>query len=402
MQKTLAILFCALLLPASADAAKWLAVGGTSDKSGRAEVDASSIHTAASGTVSIWHRENYAKPVFADSGAFSYARLTALSEFQCDKRLAAAVERSYASADGSEVKSESFDRPEARPVVPDSSLEAVFAYACAHGAKPAAAKVAAAPPPAPPPPVIAAPAENKSGKAKKGGEMAPPPPPPPPWSYGGNSGPDKWGSLGSEYAACSIGRRQSPIDIRNTVRADLPPIRFSYQPAALSISDDGNGIHVDTDDGGGISVDGVAYELQYLEFHRPGEGKINGKTYDMSVHLVHKAKDGGLAVVAVMLEAGKEQGLIRTLLTHLPLEPNKPVKRSEIRIDPAQLLPEKRGYYTYLGSLTRPPCAGGVLWLVLKNATQLSKEQIAAFATIYKNNARPLQAADGRVIKESR
>jgi carbonic anhydrase len=117
---------------------------------------------------------------------------------------------------------------------------------------------------------------------------------------------------------------------------------------------------------------------------------------------VHKAKSGQLAVVAVMLEAGKEQGLIRTLLTHLPLEANKPVNRSEIRIDPGQLLPEKRGYYTYLGSLTRPPCTDGVLWLVLKNAMQLSKEQLAAFATIYKNNARPLQAVNSRVIKESR
>ncbi len=392
------ILLLAFLFSASAEAAKWLAVGSKDEKQGQIEVDAISIHAAGPGAWRIWHRESHAKPAIADSGAFSFTRLTTLSEFQCDKRLAAVIQRSYTAADGSEVKSESFDRPEVRPVAPDSGLEAVFSYACKNAPKPLAVKVVASPAAAAPAPVIAAPAENKGGKTKKGNEPAPPPPP---WSYAGNSGPDKWGSLGTEYANCSLGLRQSPIDIRGTVRADLPPIRFAYRVTPLSISDDGNGIRVDTENAGSMTVDGVAYELQYLQFHRPGEGRINGKAYDMSVDLVHKSKDGQLAVVAVMLEAGKEQGLIRTLWTNLPLEQNKAVNRPEIKIDPGQILPVKRGYYAYLGSLTRPPCTEGVLWLVLKTPMQISKEQLADFTTIYKNIARPVQAVNSRVVKAS-
>ena len=33
------------------------------------------------------------------------------------------------------------------------------------------------------------------------------------WSYSGSTGPENWGSLSPDYAACSDGRMQSPIDI---------------------------------------------------------------------------------------------------------------------------------------------------------------------------------------------
>ena len=103
-----------------------------------------------------------------------------------------------------------------------------------------------------------------------------------------------------------------------------------------------------------------------------------------------------------MMEAGKEHSLIRTLWTNLPLEKNKAITRPEVKIDPSQLIPAKRGYYTFSGSLTTPPCTEDVLWLVLKTPIQVSKEQLAGFGSIYKNNARPVQAVNARTIKESR
>ena len=71
-------------------------------------------------------------------------------------------------------------------------------------------------------------------------------------------------------------------------------------------------------------------------------------------------------------------------------------------IDLAKLLPEKRDYYTYMGSLTTPPCSEGVTWLVMKEPLQLSPEQIGIFGHLYRNNARPVQAANSRLIKQSR
>ena len=213
----------------------------------------------------------------------------------------------------------------------------------------------------------------------------------------------RWGSLSHLYAACSLDQQQSPIDLKKTVHADLPDIEFAYTPTALHIEDTGHMVKVETHSAGHLVIEGARYELKGLHFHRPSEEKINGKTYAMSAHLVHQDPEGRLAVVAVLIEAGKkEHPLIRTLWNNLPLEKGKLVSPTEVRIDPSLILPTKRAYYTFMGSLTTPPCTEGVRWLVLKTPIQLSKEQLAGFATLYKNNARPTQPTNGRAIKESR
>ena len=54
------------------------------------------------------------------------------------------------------------------------------------------------------------------------------------WSYdGATDGPAHWGDLDPDYAACKIGKQQSPIDIRNAEKADLPAIRFEYRSDPL-------------------------------------------------------------------------------------------------------------------------------------------------------------------------
>lgn len=399
MHRTSLIVTLLAVLPLSAPAlaAKWVSLGNR--EQARIDVDAGSLHAPGDGRLRIWYRESFSQPKIPDSGAFSFSRLTTLTEFQCDKRLASTLQQSYSSADGSELKMERFDNREASPVIPDSSLESVFSYACKQRAKPLVETP-------PPPPIQVAVAEIKeAAKKSKSGKKTqedPAPLPPPYWSYSGNTGADKWGSLGKEFSTCSLGQRQSPIDIRRTVHADLPPIQFAYKPIPLSIVDNGYSIRVDTPGAGDIKVEGERYELQQFHFHKPSEEKINGKAYDMAVHLVHQSKNGKLAVVAVLMEGGKEQSLLRTLWTHLPLEKNKPVTRPEVKIDPAQLIPAKRNYVTFMGSLTTPPCTEDVLWLVLKTPMPVSKEQLAGFATVYRNNIRPVQPVNNRVIKESR
>ena len=55
----------------------------------------------------------------------------------------------------------------------------------------------------------------------------------PHWTYKGKHGPAHWGELDERFNACSMGHRQSPIDIRSAKLADLPPIQFAYQPTPL-------------------------------------------------------------------------------------------------------------------------------------------------------------------------
>ena len=221
------------------------------------------------------------------------------------------------------------------------------------------------------------------------------------WEYEGEAGPANWHKLDANFTTCAKGERQSPIDIRDGLRLDVPPIQFNYSPSLFRIVDNGHTVQVVVG-GSSIQVIGKTYELVQFHFHRPSEERVNGQTYDMVAHLVHKSADGKLAVVAVLLEVGKANPVIKTLWDHLPLEKNDEVASPTAVIDINQLLPESRAYYTYMGSLTTPPCTEGVTWLVLKQPVAMSTEQMAIFARLYRNNARPIQPANGRLIKETR
>lgn len=221
------------------------------------------------------------------------------------------------------------------------------------------------------------------------------------WSYGGATGPAQWGELRSDWALCGKGLRQSPIDIRDGIRVDLDPLVFDYRPSAFTVTDNGHTVQV-TLAGGTLTQLGRVYQLKQFHFHRPAEERINGRAAEMSLHLVHQAADGRLAVVAVALERGEENPLIQTIWNNLPLEKNDDVTPPGRVIDASELLPRERAYITYMGSLTTPPCSEGVLWLVMKQPMRLSAEQIAIFSRLYPGNARPVQPPSGRLIKESR
>ena len=220
------------------------------------------------------------------------------------------------------------------------------------------------------------------------------------WDYVGTAGPDAWGKMQPEYSKCSTGTRQSPIDIRGGIAVDLEPIKFDYRPSAFSVIDNGHTVQVNVEAGNSITIIGKRYELVQFHFHRPSEERINGRQYDMVAHLVHKDVDGKLAVVAVLLDRGSAQAIVQSVWNNLPLEKGDEV-RAGTRIDLSQLLPEDRRYYTYMGSLTTPPCSEGVLWMVMKQPVPISVEQVAIFSRLYPMNARPIQQADGRLIKES-
>jgi carbonic anhydrase len=220
------------------------------------------------------------------------------------------------------------------------------------------------------------------------------------WSYEGETGPANWSRINSDWAKCSTGTRQSPIDIRDGMKVDLEQIAFDYRPSGFNVTDNGHTVQVAVGPGNYLSVAGRTYELQQFHFHRPAEERVNGKGFEMVVHLVHKDVEGKLAVLALLLERGKPQPTIQTVWNNLPLEKGDTATPSVV-LDPNDLLPQRRDYYTFMGSLTTPPCTEGVLWLVMKEPVQASPAQMALFSRLYPFNARPIQASSGRMIKES-
>lgn len=222
------------------------------------------------------------------------------------------------------------------------------------------------------------------------------------WNYGASQGPSHWGELKPEFAPCKNGHRQSPIDIHNPLKADLPAIQFDYKLSPLNIIDNGHTIMINYSPGSFITVGGKRYELKQFHFHRPSEEKINGKSYEMTVHLVHADEKGNVAVVAVLLEKGEDNALVHTLWRDLPKEKEKIESLKDVHIDADGLLPADHSYYTFWGSLTTPPCSEDVMWFVLKHPVSISAAEIEQFSKLYRNDARPTQPLNGRVVLESK
>lgn len=140
------------------------------------------------------------------------------------------------------------------------------------------------------------------------------------------------------------------------------------------------------------------YNLLQFHFHAPSEEQVRGRNFDMVAHLVHANRAGELAVVAVLFQKGFSNRGLRSFWDHLPKVTNEKKKLSSVRVNPTNMLPRNRSYYTFTGSLTTPPCTEGVRWFVLKNPVEFSPQQHAGFWSIYRNNNRPIQALNNRKI----
>ena len=222
------------------------------------------------------------------------------------------------------------------------------------------------------------------------------------WTYSGDHGPEHWGALSPEFAACSNGAEQSPINITDPHTADLPALHFAYHASPLKIIDNGHTIQINYAPGSTLTVEGKTYELVQFHFHHPSEEEINGEHYAMVAHLVHKSSEGKLAVVAVLVKEGSPNQLVNTLWDNLPPEKGKELDKDDVEVHVTDLLPANHRYFTFPGSLTTPPCSEGVTWYVLATPMALSKAQIDRFASIYPLNARPIQPLHNRKVEESK
>lgn len=223
------------------------------------------------------------------------------------------------------------------------------------------------------------------------------------WSYEGATGPQAWGQLEPEFNLCAIGKRQSPINIdeTSTLQGPAEALQFNYRPSAGTVVNNGHTIEVDVEGDNALMVRGSTYKLLQFHFHTPSEEQVNQRSFAMVAHLLHRNAEGQLAVVSVLLDPGVANTLINQVWTYMPLDTQDRVRLPAGLIDLNELLPKDRRYYQFMGSLTTPPCTEGVLWLVFKQATPMSREQIRLFTQLFPNNARPLQALNGRAVRDA-
>ncbi|KZV38322.1 alpha carbonic anhydrase 4-like [Dorcoceras hygrometricum] len=151
-------------------------------------------------------------------------------------------------------------------------------------------------------------------------------------------------------------------------------------------------------DAGGIKINDVEYNLLQVHWHTPSEHTVNGTRFDMELHLVHNNSRGDIAVVGILYKLGRHDTFLQNFVNNL-----KSVTEEGIGlgvVDPWRIKFGGRKYFSYLGSLTVPPCTEGVLWTVLEKARTVSKDQLIALRDAvhdgFEWNSRPTQELKGR------
>jgi carbonic anhydrase len=228
------------------------------------------------------------------------------------------------------------------------------------------------------------------------------------WSYEGATGPAHWAELDPECDVCRDGKTQSPIDLATATAQAGSSANLDYGKTSLHIAqhehvssllDNGHTIQVTVEEGSTFTTSHGTYQLKQFHFHTPSEHTLNGRSFPMEVHFVHQSADGRLAVVGIFFVEGAANANLAKLIAHFPAGSGESADLPAEKIDLDLHLPADRTAYTYMGSLTTPPCSEGVEWYVLREPVPASREQLAAFAARLKNNHRPVQPLNGRAVE---
>jgi len=241
------------------------------------------------------------------------------------------------------------------------------------------------------------------------------------WGYIGNLGPERWGQLDPGFAACSKGKSQSPVNIPKKVKALPGALAIKYLPASVGIVEDGatdlllNGTHTIIDDGHGlqinfhdkqnqetITVNGKDYHLVQFHIHTPSETEWHNQTFPMEIHFVHQSDDGTAAVIGVFVNGGEANKTLQKIIANVPKDKGIDHPLENDQINPGDLLPAQQDYYSFMGSLTTPPCTEGLQWIVMAKPITASPAQIVKLRQANGGvNARPVQPLNKRVVSFS-
>jgi carbonic anhydrase len=263
------------------------------------------------------------------------------------------------------------------------------------------------------------------------------------WSYEATAtnGPADWYHT---YPTCG-GQKQSPIDIQtNGIQREgyLKSFDFiNYNVVSnqlFTLTNNGHSFQVTMPDntveiqGGGLHD---RYALEQFHFHwgkddvEGSEHLVNGKAHPLELHLVHydstkyssvsaaaadTTNPEGIAVLGVFIDVAQSAndeldvvlGELTTHFAEVSAEEGDITTTTAFAIE--SLLPKKREYYRYLGSLTTPGCNEAVVWTVFTNPIYITQAQMDAFRTLHTDggallleNFRPPQPLYTRTVSLS-
>ncbi|KAL7115817.1 hypothetical protein ACP275_04G204400 [Erythranthe tilingii] len=229
------------------------------------------------------------------------------------------------------------------------------------------------------------------------------------YQEGSKIGPSRWGEIRPEWKDCSAGKMQSPIDLLNRrveIVSHLGRLKRDYKPANATLINRGHDMMLRWRDNsaGYIHINGTLYHLNQIHWHSPSEHTINGRRFDMEVHLVHQSHDNRTAVVGIMYKIGRPDSFLSMMSRDLEaISQTSDIERSVGIVDPKLIKIGSRKYYRYIGSLTVPPCTQNILWTIVRKVRTVTREQVRLIRDAVHDesevNARPIQPLHDRSIE---
>ncbi|KAH7126702.1 alpha carbonic anhydrase [Dendryphion nanum] len=213
------------------------------------------------------------------------------------------------------------------------------------------------------------------------------------FGYEGLLGPLNWASLAPENEACKTGKLQSPINIDGVIAfaqskptLDIPEQEVEFENLGTTIEVIVNGT---------TSFAGSDFRLRQFHIHTPSEHHINGEYFPLEIHMVHEGvtDPNSLAVIALpfQLSAGAADPLIAGLQPHLAAiaQPGTKTKIESLDFsNVANHVQSASELFQYTGSLTTPPCAEGLTFLVAQTPLSIDVATYNEIKSIVKFNSR--------------
>ncbi|CAC5401933.1 CA [Mytilus coruscus] len=228
------------------------------------------------------------------------------------------------------------------------------------------------------------------------------------FGYDPNSikGPRYWNM---KWPSCGFSR-QSPIDINTTYVTYGRPYEIRYNqenqdlPGNLINNGHTTAFYFEEKARYLYGVPGSPKDkflLNELHFHfgndriHGSEHSINGQFFPIEVHMVHynskyrqpriasMMPDGIIAVsVFLRIRSGPPNHVDTFIKTNIPRVKDPKGKAVKADLNPSLLLPFKRDFYTYRGSVSVPPCKNNIRWIIMKETRDISIFAYRAFLTL--------------------
>ncbi|AJD02541.1 carbonic anhydrase [Campylobacter lari] len=205
-------------------------------------------------------------------------------------------------------------------------------------------------------------------------------------SHGNFLDKDKWKNLDKNWVYCESGLNQNFINI-NTKKIinKNHSFEFNYTNDSFGLINDGYTIKMHfASNGSHIVLDNTAYNLSHFHFHAPSKISIDKKSYPLEIHFSHVSQKGDIAVVTLFLQEGKENPFIKKIIRAFPKKEGDKLYVQGLNAN--ELLPNNtQSFYIFKNKLNKP-CDQKITWIVLKDISYASKEQIQTIQNLMGKN----------------